>query len=259
MQHNATLRDATVRTTFQGPRSRSSLASYAGLLHSRRLQPLHLIDAIGPFFRGHDVRTINWSKIPWQNLPKTAMPRQKPGGLVRADLTKFADQASAWGFNAVSLDDVTHLADHAWLEPELRERIALLPRGIHPCFAILHGTRPGGASDDGCDDLHAELRRRMTEAKRSVKDLPRRIARFGFFTAFRRWRNHCRIGEADGKGVHDEFRSELTVKTPSQARQMTYSNHCCRCLSDTQRTLVFPHLDGRRVSHRRFDVASWHL
>ena len=37
--------------------------------HIQRVTQLHLIDAIGPFFRGHEARTINWSKIPWHLVP----------------------------------------------------------------------------------------------------------------------------------------------------------------------------------------------
>jgi hypothetical protein len=202
-------------------RTTSSLASYAGLLHSRRLQPLHLIDAIGPFFRGHDVRTINWSKIPWQNLPKTRDAAADAWwALVRADLTKFADQAAAWGFNAVSLDDVTHLADHAWLEPELRERIALYREEFTRCFAIF--TERGLAVHLTMDVMTytPELRRRMTEAKRSVNDYLAELLD-GFFVSFPQVAGIIvRIGESDGKGVHDEFRSELVIQKPAQARQL---------------------------------------
>ena len=210
-----------MRTTLQGPRSRSSLASYAGLLHSRRLQPLHLIDAIGPFFRGHDVRTINWSKIPWQNLPKTRDAAAEAWWVqVRDDLTKFADQAAAWGFNAVSLDDVTHLADHAWLEPELRERIALYREEFTRCFAIF--TERGLAVHLTMDVMTytPELRRRMTEAKRSVNDYLAELLD-GFFVSFPQVAGIIvRIGESDGKGVHDEFRSELVIQKPAQARRL---------------------------------------
>lgn len=199
----------------------SSLASSPRLLHSRRLQPLHLIDAIGPFFRGHDVRTINWSKIPWQNVPKTRDAESAAWwAQVRADLTKFADQAAAWGFNAVSLDDVTHLADHEWLEPELRERIALYREEFARCFAIFteRGLRVHLTMD--VMTFTPELRRRMTEAKREVNDYLAELLD-GFFADFPQVAGIIvRIGESDGKGVHDEFRSELVIQKPAQARQL---------------------------------------
>ncbi|MFO1484148.1 MAG: hypothetical protein U1F71_12390 [Verrucomicrobiaceae bacterium] len=185
------------------------------------MQPLHIIDAIGPFFRGHDVRTINWSKIPWQNVPKTRDAESDAWwAQVRADLTKFADQAAAWGFNAVSLDDVTHLADHPWLEAELRERIALYREEFTRCFAIFveRGLQVHLTMD--VMTFTPELRRRMIESKREVNDYLAELLD-GFFTAFPQVAGIIvRIGESDGKGVHDEFRSELVVHKPAQARRL---------------------------------------
>lgn len=185
------------------------------------MQHLHLIDAIGPFFRGHDVRTINWSKIPWQNLPK--IPDETADAWwtqVRADLTRFADQAAAWGFNAISIDDVTHLADHVWLEPELRQRIAYYREEFARCFAIF--TERGLAVHLTMDvaTYTPELRRRMTEARRGVNDYLAELLD-GFFHSFPQVAGIIlRIGESDGKGVHDEFRSELVIQQPAQARQL---------------------------------------
>ena len=204
-----------------GIRTTSSLASRCRVLHSRRLQPLHLIDAIGPFFRGHDVRTINWSKIPWHHLPQAAGPEADAWwALVRADLTRFADQAAAWGFNAVSLDDVTHLADHAWLEPELRARIAYYRAEFARCFEIF---KARGLQIHLTMDVMTytpELRRRMVEDKREVNDYLAELLD-GFFVSFPQVAGIIlRIGESDGKGVHDEFRSELVIQKPAQARKL---------------------------------------
>ena len=203
------------------PATTSSLASRLRVLHSRRLQPLHLIDAIGPFFRGHDVRTINWSKIPWHHLPQASGPEAEAWwALVRADLTRFAEQAAAWGFNAVSLDDVTHLADHAWLEPELRARIAYYREEFARCFDIF--TTRGLQVHLTMDVMTytPELRRRMAEDKREVNDYLSELLD-GFFVSFPQVAGIIiRIGESDGKGVHDEFRSELVIQKPAQARQL---------------------------------------
>jgi len=65
-----------------------------------------------------------------------------------------------------------------------------------------------------------ELRRRMTVAKREVNDYLAELLD-GFFTRFPQVAGIIvRIGESDGKGVHDEFRSELVIQKPAQARQM---------------------------------------
>jgi hypothetical protein len=102
---------------------------------------LYLIDAIGPFFRGYQRRTINWSKIPFENLPLDGPEREAHWARIRSDLDAFAAKVSALGFNAVSLDDVTHLADHEWYEPAVRAKIAVYREEFSRCFAILaqHG------------------------------------------------------------------------------------------------------------------------
>ncbi len=185
------------------------------------VQSLHLIDAIGPFFRGHEVRTINWSKIPWQNVPKVCDEKaQAWWAEVRADLTRFADRAAAWGFNAVSLDDVTHLADHAWLELELRQRISFYREEFARCFAIF--TERGLQVHLTMDVMTytPALRRRMVEAKSGVNDYLAELLD-GFFHSFPQVAGIIvRIGESDGKGVHDEFRSELVIQKPPQARRL---------------------------------------
>ena len=85
---------------------------------------LAIIDAIGPFFRNLDQRRINWSKIPFADLPVTGDDALKFWSEIRLDFERFAEKARHLGFNAVTLDDVAHLVPHPDYEPELRERTA---------------------------------------------------------------------------------------------------------------------------------------
>ena len=167
------------------------------------------------------MRTINWSKIPWHHLPKVRDAAADAWwAQVRADLTHFAEQAAAWGFNAVSLDDVTHLADHAWLEPELRTRIAYYREEFARCFEIFITRSLQVHLTMDVMTYTPELRRRMTEASREVNDYLAELLD-GFFASFPQVAGIIiRIGESDGKGVHDECRSELVIQKPSQARQL---------------------------------------
>jgi len=100
----------------------------------RRLNQLLLIDAIGPFFRGYDRRVINWSKIPWDHAGRQGATWWER---VCQDLNVLARQAAGWGFNAVSIDDVAHLADHPYIEPEVRHRIERYRTEMRRCFAVL--------------------------------------------------------------------------------------------------------------------------
>jgi hypothetical protein len=50
---------------------------------------LFLIDAIGPFFRGYDWRTINWSKIPFAHLALDGPHSDAQWARIREDLETF--------------------------------------------------------------------------------------------------------------------------------------------------------------------------
>lgn len=84
---------------------------------------LFLIDAIGPFFRGYDRQRVNWSKIPFMHLNDLGSEGWES---IEQELRTFAGQVKALGYNAVSLDDLAHLAPHPLHEPEVMERIAIL-------------------------------------------------------------------------------------------------------------------------------------
>lgn len=142
------------------------------MLPYRLHTPALLIDAIGQFFRG--------SKIPFDHLQLQVPERTLQWTQIRADLDTFARQAQSIGCNAVSLDDVTHLASHAWYEPKIRAKIAVYREEFSRCFELLR--QRGLAS----------------------------ISRWTISVIIR-------IGEADGRDVHDDFRSELQLNNPAEA------------------------------------------
>ena len=97
---------------------------------------LFLIDAIGPFFRDYPMTRVNWSKIPFDHLALEGEARQKQWEQIRADMRTFAQRVSAIGYNAVSLDDLVHLADHAIYEPEIRAKISIFQEEYRELFRI---------------------------------------------------------------------------------------------------------------------------
>ncbi len=175
--------------------------------------PLLLIDAIGPFFRGLQRRTINWSKIPFDHLQLQEPERTVQWTQIRADLDTFAGQVQSIGCNAVTLDDVTHLADHAWYEPEIRAKIAVYREEFMRCFELLreHGLAVYLTMD--YFSFTPALRERGVQPAAFVCDLLDE-----FLTDFPQIAGIIiRIGEADGRDVHDDFRSELQLKKPAEA------------------------------------------
>ena len=93
---------------------------------------LFLIDGIGPFFRGHPPGRINWSKIPFGLIERDGMPDPARFTGIREDFRRVAAGAAAMGFNAITLDDVAHLAAHPDYPDGLRRRIAARQKSIKP-------------------------------------------------------------------------------------------------------------------------------
>jgi hypothetical protein len=179
-------------------------------------EPLLLIDAIGPFFRGLQRRTINWSKIPFDHLKLGEPEREHQWSRIRDDLATFAQKVAAVGFNAVSLDDVAHLADHEWYEPEVRKKIALFRGEFARCFDVLlsHGLAVYLTMD--FFSATPAIRARQVRPDDFTRDLlDRFLADFPQISGV-----ILRIGESDGRDVKDDFHSELVLKNPAQANAL---------------------------------------
>ncbi|MEN3940745.1 hypothetical protein WJU23_05580 [Prosthecobacter sp. SYSU 5D2] len=176
---------------------------------------LLLIDTIGPFFRGYDRRVINWSKIPWDHAGRQGATWWET---VCRELNVIGRQAASWGFNAASIDDVAHLADHEWIEPEVRRRIARYRSEMRNCFQVLGGA---GLKVHVTMDVFSAtpgLLKRLAIEGVSVNDYLKGLMD-RFLTDFPEVAGVIvRIGESDGKDVHDDFRSQLVIRTPADAR-----------------------------------------
>ena len=184
---------------------------------------LALIDAIGPFFRGFTKRKINWSKIPFAHLATAGPERETQWQAIRADLKIFAGKVAGLGYNAVSLDDVAHLSDHPWFEPEVRARNAVLREEFRALFAILRANRLRiYLTADFVTTSPAVIDRLKDSADATT-------AWFGEVAAA------ClddfpevegiilRIGEADGQDVEDLLRSRLVLRTANEVNRMLHA------------------------------------
>ncbi len=230
------------------------------------MDSLYLIDVIGPFFRDYQRRVINWSKIPWQHVGHQGDAWWQR---VCQDLNVLARQAVAWGFNAASIDDVAHLADHEFLEPEVRQRIHRYRQEMRRCFQVL--SECGLAIYVTMDVmsmtplLQQRLKIRGCSPNRYLIELLN-----SFFGDYPQVAGVIvRIGESDGKDVHDDFHSQLTVKTPEDARTLledllpVFEKHHRRLVFRTWTVGAYPIGDlmwHRETFARVFDgISSQHL
>lgn len=180
---------------------------------------LFLIDAIGPFFRGYDKRTINWSKIPFEHLQLEGPGREEQWAEIRRELGVFCGRAAAMGFNAVSLDDVTHLADDARYELETRALVGQWRMEFRKCFEVArrHGMRVFVTMDvfSATPAVREHLRRTRMSVEAFLVELLE-----GFLRDFPEVEGVIvRIGEADGRDVQDHFRSELHLREPGEVNR----------------------------------------
>jgi len=170
---------------------------------------LFLIDGIGPFFRGYEKRRINWSKIPFTHL-STGPDRRPQWNRIAEDLRHFAGEVSRLGYNAITLDDLAHLAPHPRHEAEVHDRIAVFREEFAILFDLLRaqfGLKIFLTSDviPSTPAVDAALGpgRRIWETY--YRDLVR-----GILDDFPQIEGLIlRIGESDGNDVRDPIRTRL--------------------------------------------------
>jgi len=180
---------------------------------------LFLIDGIGPFFRDDRRIRINWSKIPFDQVEYEGPARQAYFAHIRDDFETFCRRVSAIGYNAVSLDDLAHLADHESLEAPVRKRIGVLREEFSRLFEIagkyglaVYITTDIVSYTPAIKALVGKSRARTIAFFRELVDR--------FFGDFPNVAGLIlRIGESDGLDVTGDFRSELHLKSPVQVNR----------------------------------------
>jgi hypothetical protein len=179
---------------------------------------IFLMDAIGPFFRGLRKKKVNWSKIPFTHLD--GLTEEEWEG-VGGELRRFAGEVRAQGYTAVSLDDVAHLAHHAWHEAAVRERIAGFRRRFEPFIRMLR-------EEFGLDVYLTSDVLPLTPGLEEVLDGDHAAMEAYFRGLVTRLLDEVpglsgvilRIGESDGTDVRDELRTRLHVRCPDELNEM---------------------------------------
>lgn len=175
---------------------------------------LFLIDAIGPFFRGYEKERVNWSKIPFSHLYGADEERWSE---IEADLRRFAREVSTQGYNAVTLDDLAHLASHPLHEPEVAAKIALFREKFRRFFDILH-TEFGLQIYLTTDVLPmtAAIAGALGQDTRKLEDYYQALVR-GVLDDFPQLTGLIvRIGESDGHDVEDPIRTQLHLTSAKE-------------------------------------------
>lgn len=178
-----------------------------------RSMDLFLIDAIGPFFRGYRRKRINWSKIVFTHLDGL---NDEDWNAIKAELRVFAREAVAQGYNAVSLDDLAHLAHHPLHEPEVTSRIEGFRKRFTECFHILQeefGLRIYLTTD--VLPLTPAVERAIGGDPEALDQYYRDLVCHGLDSFPQLSGLILRIGESDGTDVKDPIRTRLHLRDPA--------------------------------------------
>ncbi len=181
---------------------------------------IFLIDAIGPFFRGYERRRINWSKIPFTALETEGEARELKWARIRADMRRFTREVAAAGFNAVTLDDLAHLAPHPLHEAETAARISVFREEFAALFEIIREAglaiyltsdvlpvTPAVEAAIGGDREKLEVYyRELIDG--ILRDFPQVSGLV------------LRIGESDGVDVKDPIRTRLHVRSAKDTNRL---------------------------------------
>jgi len=180
---------------------------------------LFLIDAIGPFFRNYPIARINWSKIPFDHLDLSEN-RESQWRQIREDMREFAQKVSAIGYNAVTLDDLAHLAQHPFYEKEIQQNISVYREEYQKLFDILkeYGLKIYITQD--VISYTPALRERLGNDPQKATEFLKELIDM-FFRDFTEVSGLIlRIGESDGLDVDGDFQSDLILRHAAQVRRM---------------------------------------
>lgn len=199
------------------------------------MRELRLVDGIGPFFSPVKRRRLNWSKIPFHDLP-VGEGSEAAWAEITRDLQDFAQAVCAAGFNAITLDDVAHVTGHPWYEKSVGDRIEFFSARFKELIGMLRkeGLRVFMTSDV------------VTLSPGVAQKLgPSRGARRAFYLDvmgrfFREFPEVegviLRIGESDGLDVHDQLRSELHLRSAGEANR--FLKELLPLAGETGRTVI---------------------
>lgn len=184
------------------------------------MHKLAIIDTIGPFIEDVSGETINWSKVNFAAL-------ETNGRLTASTRKKLAIRFDAYlrhirtiGYNAISIDDLAHMAWPPFYNPSLSTLLADYSRLYTEIFSL--AKRHGLAIYVTTDYLfsHPEIDKYCKNKRLSTQDFFVEILELVFEQFPQIDGVILRIGENDGKDVAGTFLSSLHLKTPEDANAL---------------------------------------
>lgn len=179
-----------------------------------------MIDAIGPFFRHYNKKRINWSKIPFSSIETKDGLRPEVIATVPDDFRTLVRRAKRYGYNAVTLDDVAHLILCADYADDLKRKIEAYRLLFEQLMAIASEEEFAVFFTMDVMFFNEAIRERIGNSQEKANDwLLHHLSQL-----FRDMPKIAgvimRFGESDGLDVQGDFRSQLWLRRPADARRL---------------------------------------
>ncbi|MBM9579774.1 glycosyl hydrolase family 67 [Leptospira sp. 201903070] len=181
---------------------------------------LALIDSSAPFFVKAPGESQNWSKAPIGLLEKNQKFRKKTHKKIRENFDSYVKKVNGMGYNAITIDELSFLADFAFYPNALRSKIQSYKKSYRKLFrtAKKNGMKVFLTSDFLFYNSHIEAETKGDFARVAslfLSVLDRLFSEFETIDGI-----ILRIGESDGVDVKGDFQSKLFLKTPEDANRL---------------------------------------
>lgn len=201
------------------------------------MQDLRIIDTLAPFGVPNSAGPINWSKVDFAALGQNGELNAVTIARILERSKLYLQRARAAGYNAVSVDDLAHLAVHNFYPPPLKRRLATYQKMYAQFFALAHAEnmRIFITTDFLFHNaaISAHLHQTGTTVERFFEATLQNV-----FRSFPKIDGIIlRIGETDGRDVHGDFVSQLQLRTPGDAN--IFLKTILPFFEQTNKTLIF--------------------
>ncbi|MBD3420877.1 MAG: hypothetical protein GF398_12225 [Chitinivibrionales bacterium] len=186
---------------------------------------LYIIDGIAPFFASHYCRNrkLNWSKIPFEYLENNGRLDARICSRIVQDFKTYAHKASAYGYNAITLDDVAHLVVHEFYHQRLKDKIGDYQDLYRRLFKLAAQYRLQVFVTSDVMFFNPFIEKNTGDNQDRITTLLTNSLQL-LFTEFSQVKGViARFGETDGLDVNDSFHSKLVIRKPAQCRKYVRS------------------------------------
>jgi hypothetical protein len=179
----------------------------------------YIIDSLSPFFISRILRpgqVVNWSKVPFGLIERNGLLPSITADQIIKRFVMYSQRVNSIGFNAISIDDLAHIADYPDYSVAIRQK-------IHS-YRILYGNILASAEKNNLDvffntDASFSPSRISENYKQSIKRMI--ILCRDLFVKYPSVKGVIlRIGECDGVDVRGDLPSGLAFRTIKQTREL---------------------------------------